>query len=47
MCLSCNGRLQNFHLSKKLEIANFSSEIIQCVIVNGAVWNNPSIFLTH
>ena len=52
-----NGRLWNFHIPKKLEIANFNSKqkvqdfrflngTIQHVTVDGTVSSNPLIVLT-
>ena len=52
------GRERNFHIPKKLEIANFNSQqkvqdfrflngIIHHVTVDGAVSSNPLTLLTH
>ena len=49
-----NGRSLNFHILKKLEMANFNSEqkvkdfrYLNGTIHHGAVSNNPLIVLTH
>ena len=53
--LLCNGRWQNFHIDEKKEISIVNkkfkifdlNETVHHVIVNGADWSNPLIFLTY